>query len=277
MAEVSDVISTRLIDQDLKRDLQSYLAAHGVKPAVALRLGLALLLEKRRNESPSLTLTDREIEKEQRADLAVFKALLGSILLAKYGFANDDHRERIAALIAGDRNLVATVARCAELGVNTDELLIAIVDEWLQSNPGGEIAELPREDIVWLELNFGEGSPQQLHISYIWGEADRADVETRWHWHRRLFAKLVADGTDYRELLVFCRTFGGWRLKNRPRLKLATVNGVRTLVIGKPDAEPEPSNTVEPTPRAGQIGGSAEVARDLALSRQASAKIGDLK
>lgn len=254
MSDVTGVISTRLGDAKLEAAFAGVLAALDLGPAAGLRLGVALLVEKHRAKSP-VTTTDGDIGKEWARDFAVFRSVLGMQLALNFAIDHEPTRDRIATEIAADRGLVATIARAVELAVNVDDLLSAVTSAWLKENPGAEMPELPREDVVWMELKFGSVTVQQDRVSYVWGEADRADVVTRWHWHRRLIAEITETVPDYRELFHRCPEFGGWRLKSRPRLRPMTIDGVRTLEVGNPVTPPRsraPARRPLPNPLQGK-------------------------
>jgi len=89
-------------------------------------------------------------------------------------------------------------------------------------------------------LNFGAKPVAPDHVSYLFGTAEREMVPSRWRWHRRLCAELVARGIDYKTLFEQDERTRGWRLIDRPRLKAVTLKGCRTLVVTDqvPDDDP---------------------------------------
>lgn len=140
-------------------ELRAAAEAAGLSKAEAIRLAVGRAVDEGTLGKPRETFhSECELIQAYRRDYAVYAAVGDPILENDFELTNCDHRAAILTETAEDRALVATVARAIELGVSCDELLIAVFADFFEREPGAEIAEIPRLDLAWLEINFGNKS-----------------------------------------------------------------------------------------------------------------------
>lgn len=236
----------------------------GMSKARAARTSVVMMLAQHdAGGSLPTTQSDRQVLAAWAADYSTYKEAV-SAALARLGYDHPYHADFIASELAADRSLVTDTARCYAIdkAITADNVLEACLLEWMKSNPGSEFYELPRSDVAWLELGFGDhGASNQQHVTYVVAMIDRETVADRWRRHRRLLAEMVARGEDYRPLFHYCEKFKGPALVSRPKLRSYSQGGIREYEVGEPNARKHKAPVMSEADavvrgiRGGKIGG----------------------
>ena len=119
-----------------------------------------------------------------RNDYGVFLAACDKLLTEVYSFPNEYHRAYLAVGLAEDRSLVSVVAEATAAGVNTDELLTAFFERYIDANPGYENWSINKNALLWVATNRGDRTVQE--------EIDRGNALSSFHIGPSHFARYAS-------------------------------------------------------------------------------------
>lgn len=205
-------------------------------------------------------------------------------VLEEMGIVNRDQRAEMFAEQALRRPDVVTAAYTLhQSNLDAVPLVRAAFEEWRAEEPEAFLETFSKSDLTKLLLSEGTtfdaalatnaNNPGQLLEMHA-GEAERSDPARMRAHARRVLRAWREAGIEWPQIQVDKN--GAPHFSDGTRVEFSYVDGRRQpRLVAAPHSAPEAEvHSVSPTPRPGQIGGSAEVARDLALAKQTSAKIG---
>jgi hypothetical protein len=208
-------------------------------------------------------------------------------VLERMGVTNIDHRAELLAEMALLRPDVVAAAYALHLAGHDPALLVrAAFEEFFEESPEKRFGAFSVDDLAKLliaggvadyetALTFNASNRNQL-LEMCYGEAERAGESGRRAHAQRILANWRERNIEWPKIET--GRDGAPRLADNTRVEFVVEPDERGRVrrqprlVTRPRTE-EPSVSVEPAPRPGQIGASAEALNRLAARFTAGAKI----